>query len=93
MLLNNFCYVTNTASSHTKSFIIELSEVELLRLSERYLLGFRFAKNKYEFLNDLRDILVEEILWHLNSLTASDMPMGQQIRTLGHMEEDLHENT
>ena len=88
MLVNNFWYVTNIASSHTKSFIIEISDVELLRLSERYALGFRFAKHKYEFLNDLRDVLVEEILWHLNSLTSSDMPMGQQIETLGHVEEE-----
>jgi hypothetical protein len=65
-------YVTVTCASHAPEYIFEiaLSDLEMDRLKREYLLCglVSFPKNKYKFLNDLRDVLTEEILAHLEKL-------------------------
>lgn len=49
-------------------FTIVLSDLQMERLKEKRILGFRFQKEKYEFLNDLSDVLRREILLKLEQL-------------------------
>lgn len=66
-------YITVTTSANSAEYIfqIALSSLGLHRLKRRNLLGgfVSIAKTKYEFLNDLRDALTEEILIHLEKMS------------------------
>jgi hypothetical protein len=62
--------LTFTTSNYETSYVFEiaLSDLALERLSKEVLLGFTFRKSKYQFLNELADILKIEILQHLERL-------------------------
>jgi predicted type IV restriction endonuclease len=62
--------LTCTTSSYEPSYVFEiaLSDLALERLSKEVLLGCTFRKSKYQFLNELADILKIEILQHLERL-------------------------
>jgi hypothetical protein len=63
-------WLTCTTSNYEPSYVFEiaLSDLALERLSKEVLLGFTFKKSKYQFLNELTDILKIEILQHLERL-------------------------
>lgn len=63
-------YTTMTVRVNPQSYIfqIEIDEYELTKLSEYKLLGMTFKKSKYQFLNDLSDVLRIEILRLLEQL-------------------------
>lgn len=63
--------VTITIPACTPKYIfqIELSDLEMERLSEDRILGIRFKKNKYQFLNDIAQVLAGKILEHLERIT------------------------
>lgn len=67
-------YTTMTVRVNPSSYIfqIEIDEYELTKLSEYKLLGMTFKKSKYQFLNDLSDVLRIEILRLLEQLR--DLP-------------------
>jgi len=50
-------------------FQIEINEYDLAQLSEYKLLGMTFKKSKYQFLNDLSDVLTTQILHLLEKMT------------------------
>lgn len=60
--------VTISATKPEYIFTIVLSDLEMERLKEKRILGFRFQKEKYQFLNDLSDVLRREILLKLEQL-------------------------
>jgi hypothetical protein len=61
-----------SANSHAYIFMAELSVLNLERLKTKRVLGMSFEKEKFEFLNDLRDVLTEEILQHLIALSDKE---------------------
>ena len=63
-------HTTMTIRVNPSSYIfqIEIDEYELTKLSEYKLLGMTFKKSKYQFLNDLSDVLRIEILRLLEQL-------------------------
>lgn len=63
-------YTTMTVRVNPSSYIfqIEIDKYELTKLSEYKLLGMTFKKSKYQFLNDLSDVLRIEILRLLEQL-------------------------
>lgn len=63
---------TMSAESHAYIFQAEISALNLERLKSKRVLGMSFQKEKYEFLNDLRDVLTEEILQHLIALSDKE---------------------
>lgn len=64
-------YATMTIRVNPSSYIfqIEIDEYELTKLSEYKLLGMTFKKSKYQFLNDLSDVLRIQILHLLEKMT------------------------
>ena len=64
-------YATITIRVNPSSYIfqIEIDEYELTKLSEYKLLGMTFKKSKYQFLNDLSDVLRIQILHLLEKMT------------------------
>lgn len=66
-------YITVAYSDNSPEYVfqIAISSLGMERLKRKSLLcGYvSIAKSKYEFLNDLRDALTEEILVHLEKLT------------------------
>lgn len=62
-------YITQTISSDSYIFQIEVSGLAIERLKRERVLGlFDIRKSKYEFLNDLRDVLAEEIVKHFEMI-------------------------
>ena len=61
--------VTCSAVSDEYVFTVCLSRLELARRSHRKVLGFSFPKEKYEFLNEIADLLTAEILEKLEGMT------------------------
>lgn len=60
---------TVSANEPTYRFEISLSDLDLERLKYRRLFGlFNIQKSKWEFLNDLRDVLTEEIVKHFEKM-------------------------
>ena len=56
-------WITQTIDCATYQFQLELSQLGVERLKTRRLLGlFDIRKSKFEFLNDLRDVITEEIM-------------------------------
>lgn len=56
-------WITQTISSAAYVFQIELSDLCIERLKRKRLLGFfEVRKDKFEFLNDLRDVITEELM-------------------------------
>lgn len=67
-------YTTMTIRVNPESYIfqIEIDKYELTKLSEYKLLGMTFKKSKYQFLNDLSDVLKIEILRLLEQIAEQD---------------------
>ncbi len=61
--------VTTSAVSDEYVFTVCLSRLELARRSHRKILGFSFPKEKYEFLNEIAELLTAEILEKLQWMT------------------------
>lgn len=61
--------VAVSANTPEHVFHITLSDWTLDQLSRKRILGISFRKEKYEFLNDLADVLKAEILQHLEEIT------------------------
>lgn len=68
-------YTTMTIGVNRSSYIfqIEIDDCELKKLSEYKLLGMTFKKSKYQFLNDLSNVLRIQIL-HLLEKTTDPLP-------------------
>ncbi len=59
---------TVSANSHEYQFGVSLSALELERLSHYRVLGMRFRKEKYQFLNDIAEVLAANILEQLEKI-------------------------
>lgn len=65
-------YLTFTVTANSPQYVFEIaiSQLKMDEIKHKELLGgfIRLQKSKYEFLNDLRDVLAEEILTILEKL-------------------------
>lgn len=61
-MLIDSCTITISSNAPTYIFTLELSDLTIDRLKYKRLLGFRFPKNEYEFLNDLRNMFADELM-------------------------------
>ena len=64
-------YATMTIRVNPSNYIFEIKidQWELVKLSEYKVLGMTFKKSKYQFLNDLSDVLRIQILHLLEKMT------------------------
>lgn len=75
-LVDNISVTTCTVND-TYNFQVRLSGLELARLSDRNILGINFRKSKYEFLNDVAQILTIEILQNLEAIYDNESTEGK----------------
>lgn len=61
--------VTTIAASGEYTFTVRLNQLELARMSRTSILGFSFRKEKYQFLNEIANLLTAEILEKLEDMT------------------------
>ena len=61
--------VTTIAASGEYTFTVRLNQLELARMSRTSILGFSFPKEKYQFLNEIANLLTAEILEKLEDMT------------------------
>lgn len=61
--------VTSPSSGNDYTFCVQLSPLELDRLRHEKILGFKFQRNKWAFLNSIAERLQEEILRKLMEMT------------------------
>ena len=68
-MIENVSVTYSSSSARPYIFTLELSEMDIEGLRYKKLFGcINVVKNKYEFLNDLRDIITEELLVKLEEI-------------------------
>lgn len=72
-MLIDSCTITISANVPSYVFTLELSDLTLDRLKYKRVLGFRFQKNKYEFLNDLRNMIADELMTKFEEMMDNDL--------------------
>lgn len=65
--------ITVPSDRNAYIFQLELSALALDRLRHYRLFGlFNIQKSKYQFLNDLRDVITEELMGHFERITDNE---------------------